>query len=408
MNRRIIVVCLMIAIMLVVSVFVSGCGPGQLLGPTFTPTSTATSTRTATPTNTPTITPSPTPSFTPTSTPTNTPTPTPTRDPNRHYSNDGFSYIPPGPSSDWMVMDSEDSKTHLIIGRSGELRTIVFLSDEVTDDLESMVNVIVDVAKASDRLISSEAFYPYENIKAFKVVFIGTQKSFDASNFSYADPSGSVGDLIEVETHVAVYFFDGGKKKIIAMCSRPPGDDVETDALFEETMKTFRLEYDPADSLTPAPTPRATSAPDAATSSTTAPSPVTGRIQGKVYWQETEATIENALVELFNMALDAKDPNSKVAEVLTDQSGRYVFDNLDPGEYGLTVSLIPDKYEIKTSSLPQCQTQGIGSGVGKAGEELFSISGTRKDGYTMYMVGGFGVTMPAVAVVEKDLDIFCR
>lgn len=250
-KQRVVVICFSVVGLLTISLVISSCGPGQLLGPTFTPMPTLTSTPTSTSTNTPTVTPSPTPTFTP------TPTPTATRDPNRHYSKDGFSYIPPAPSADWKVIDWNDPELHIIIGPSE--KTIRFVTDEeYTDDIDSLVNMIVVVAKASDSLISSEAFYPYKDIKAFKVVIVGAQQSFDASNFSANDPGGSIGNSKEVKTHTALYVFDGGEKKFMAICSRPHGSDEKTDALFDESMKTFRLEYNPASSpaleSTPPPT----------------------------------------------------------------------------------------------------------------------------------------------------------
>lgn len=155
-------------------------------------------------------------------------------------------------------------------------------------------------------------------------------------------------------------------------------------------------------------TPTNTSTPTPTPTITPTPTPVVGRIQGKVYWQENEGTIENALVELVNNALESEDPNYHVAETLTDENGEYVFDDLEPGEYGLNVTLNPDKYEIKTSDLPQCTTQGVAFGSNKDGETLIALSGTTKDGDTIYAVIGFTVEMPTIAIIEKDLDIFCR
>lgn len=141
---------------------------------------------------------------------------------------------------------------------------------------------------------------------------------------------------------------------------------------------------------------------------TLTPMPVSGQIVGKVYWRETGATIQNAIVALNNSALEDEDPNYKIAETLTDENGRYVFDNLEPGEFGLMVILMPDKHEIKTSDLPTCTTSGIAFDVGKNDELLFAMSVLYKNGQVAYIVGGFGVEMPTTSIIEMDLEIFCR
>jgi hypothetical protein len=157
--------------------------------------------------------------------------------------------------------------------------------------------------------------------------------------------------------------------------------------------------------LTSTPTPTSTSTP------TVTPTPTAGRIQGKVYWMEAgvSAPIENALVELVNAALKPEDSKYNVAETLTDENGRYIFGNLDPGEYGLNVALIPDKYDVKIASghLECSLPGGLALAWSKDDELLTFYGGKTKDGYNKFGVFGFHVNMATIEVIEKDLDMSC-
>jgi len=174
---------------------------------------------------------------------------------------------------------------------------------------------------------------------------------------------------------------------------------------------TITPTHTPTHTSTSAPTatltPTATFTPTATLTATPTPTPTAVRIQGKVYWTENDEIIENALVSLSTSGLEDSDPNYMSIDTLTDEKGLYIFDELEPGKYTLSVMLLPDKYEIRTSfPIDECNPRGLGKGNSKEGENLLSILKIGES-HSQYIVLGFFVSAPTIEIIEKDLDIFC-
>jgi hypothetical protein len=154
----------------------------------------------------------------------------------------------------------------------------------------------------------------------------------------------------------------------------------------------------PAPTATPPPTP--TSAPT--------PTPTTGKVVGRVFRSDTDAPIANASVELHDLALDAKDPGWKVAEVSTDKQGRYSFDGIKPGKYSLSVFAA-----FKNEADMPCPA---------VADTLLSITVTQSGWlartgiqestgqWAMIAVGGEKDEMSVAAgdVLQKDIDLKCK
>ena len=160
--------------------------------------------------------------------------------------------------------------------------------------------------------------------------------------------------------------------------------------------------------LTPTFTPTATSTltatatPTATSTLTTTPIPTVVKIQGKVYVAKTGATIDNALVTLVNNSLDSKDPNYKVGDILTDENGIYIFDNLESGKYALSVLYVPERSSMKLD----CKIDLISEGID--GDTIISMSDTSSEGWKFFLFTPWFIDAPTLGVIEKDLDIPCN
>ena len=170
---------------------------------------------------------------------------------------------------------------------------------------------------------------------------------------------------------------------------------------------TITPTHTPTHTSTSAPTATLTPTATFTPTPTSTPTPTAVRIQGKVYWTENDEIIENALVSLSTSGLEDSDPNYMSIDTLTDEKGLYIFDELEPGEYTLSVILLPDRYEITTSfPIAECNPHGFGKGNSKEGENLLSILKVGEN-HSQYIVLGFLVSAPRIEIIEKDLDIFC-
>jgi hypothetical protein len=140
---------------------------------------------------------------------------------------------------------------------------------------------------------------------------------------------------------------------------------------------------------------------------TVTPTPTVGRIEGRVFRSDTDLGVANAVVTLNNADLPAEDPSRQVGEILSDEQGNYVFDNLKIGKYSISVTLYPNKYNMQPP-LPCDPPMGMYFFVAEGEEEtMFALSGQNDEGEILLKIAAFSVDMPTIAVVHKDLDLYC-
>jgi hypothetical protein len=132
-----------------------------------------------------------------------------------------------------------------------------------------------------------------------------------------------------------------------------------------------------------------------------------GRIEGRVYRSDTNSGIANAVVTLNNADLPAEDPSRQIGETLSDEEGNYFFEDLEIGKYSISVTLFPNKYNMQPP-LPCDPPIGLFFFVTEGEEEtMFALSGQNDEGEILMTIAAFSVDMPTIAIVHKDLNLYC-
>lgn len=159
-------------------------------------------------------------------------------------------------------------------------------------------------------------------------------------------------------------------------------------------------------------TPTLTPTPTSSATPTFTPTPAFAQIEGQVVQMHKEESlpIENAQVQLVDESVDRDDPEYRLGEVFTDEDGRYTFDRLEPGEYGLNVYILPTRYDVKTASGPfKCRlSQPIMPVVNSENELVIYFDDKTDTGQPYFAAIGFQVEITEIEVIHKDLEIYCE
>ncbi len=162
--------------------------------------------------------------------------------------------------------------------------------------------------------------------------------------------------------------------------------------------------------LTPTPTATQTVIPTSTLTPTPAPTPtpIAPWIEGQVNLVREGAStpIENALIEL----VDALGPKYHRTTALTNESGKYVIEDLQPGSYGLHVVLSPERYKTKTAFGPlECNVpNGLVIMTSQQDEVLFFSASQTGEGYTIFEATGYQVQIVKIEGIRKDLEMHCE
>ncbi len=162
--------------------------------------------------------------------------------------------------------------------------------------------------------------------------------------------------------------------------------------------------------LAPTPTSTPTIIPKSTLTPTPAatPTPIAPWIEGQVNLVKEGAStpIQNALIEL----VDVLGPKYHRTTALTDESGKYVIEGLQPGSYGLHVVLSPDRYKTKTAFGPlECSVpNGLVIMTSQQDEVLFFSASQTGEGHTLFEATGYQVQIINIEGIRKDLEMYCE